>query len=92
MHCKLGVPISDLAVGSQRAVELVLDCVPPFASLVEWVHQRERVERVVPQIPLVTLSAHLVIGLARQRHVVGELSEVLEHEVLIGGLFETHGF
>ena len=87
LHCELRIAVGVLTVGSQQGVQLILDGVPAFASLVERMHDCEAVERVVLEVSL----AHALVGLASQRHVVGELAVLGQHEVLVGGLLEAHG-
>jgi len=88
LNGELGVSVSDFTVLTKRTVELVLNSVPAFSCLIKWVYDREAVEGVVPEVPL----AHPLICLTGESHVIRKLAELLEHQVLVGCLLETHGF
>ena len=87
LDSKVRIAICDFAVRAQKTVKRELNLVPAFAGLVQRVHNRETVEGVVLQVSL----AHLLVRLASQGHEVAELSVLLEHQMLVSGLFEAHG-
>ena len=79
LNRQVRITASDLAIGTKRAVKLSLYCVPPLASLVEWMDKGEAVEGVASKIFIVVPHNHFIIGLACKRHEIRKLAKLLQH-------------